>query len=130
VARGTLTEKHKRFVEAYCGPAAGNATKAAEIAGVPHRSASTMGARWLGKVWIQKAIADRQDRREKKSIADADERDEILTKIARRGSAASKDRIAAVKELNKVSGRHTLNVHHSGTLTLEQLLTESRETGR
>jgi phage terminase small subunit len=42
-----LTLKQRRFVEAYCGEAAGNATQAAKLAGYSSRTARSQGQRLL-----------------------------------------------------------------------------------
>lgn len=42
MARDKLTEKQRRFVAAFLGPAMGNGTKATQLAGVPRVRAATM----------------------------------------------------------------------------------------
>ena len=58
-----LTEKQRRFVEAYMGEAAGNATEAARVAGYSgnDNTLSTVGATNIRKAAIQKAIDERVD---------------------------------------------------------------------
>ncbi len=120
-----LTERERRFVTAYLGRAAGNATKAARLAGYSPRTARQQGHKLLTKVDIRHALEQRVEQRERKAIADADERDELLTLCARERLAGWEQRIAAIKELNKVTGRHVVRVE--GRMTLEQLLGESRD---
>lgn len=121
-----LTDKERVFVEAYCGVAKGNATEAARIAGYGRTPKSTvnLASRLLAKVGIRKAIEAFQAKREQKAIAGADERDEILTTIARNGKPIEK--IKAINELNKVTGRHSARVIHEGKMTLEEILSSSR----
>ena len=64
--------------------------------------------------------------RYRKSIADAAERDTLLMGFARDARNSVRDRIRAIAELNKCTGKHLV----SGTLTLEQVLTQSREPSR
>ena len=52
-----LSEKQRRFVEAYMGEAAGNATRAAELAGYSPKTAYAIGAENLRKPQITSAIA-------------------------------------------------------------------------
>lgn len=66
-----LSERERRFVEAYMGEAAGNATKAAELAGYSARTARQIGSRLLSKVDIQQVIYQRQQVRAEKSDVDA-----------------------------------------------------------
>lgn len=57
----SLTPKQSRFVEAYLGPARGNATEAARIAGYKGNDAtlSAVGAENLGKPLIAETVAER-----------------------------------------------------------------------
>lgn len=128
MAARKLTLKEQRFVDAYLADANGNATEAALSAGYTRNrgSAKTLGARLLTKVHLSRAIKARTARAEKLSILTADERDEWLSRIVR-SHASEKDKIAAIKELNKVSGRHSVNISMSGKVTLEQILGESRK---
>lgn len=123
-----LTVKERRFVDAHLGPCRGNGTQAAIKAGYAPRSAHVTAARLLKKANVRRAIDARQAKQEQAAIADADELDAICTEIARKvGKGTAIVRIKAVSELNKVKGRHSVNVHHSGTVTLEQILSGSRE---
>lgn len=132
MAKQKLTLKEQRFVDLFLGETRGNATEAALQAGygTNRKSASTLSARLLGKVWIQRAIATRTRQETKVSIAQADERDTILTEIARKASSGTKERISAIKELNKCSGRHSIKHMHEGKLTLEQAIAASRQVRR
>lgn len=130
MARAKLTEKERRFVEAFMGKAVGNGTRAVLLAGYTknRRSAGTLANRLLKKVEVQRAIAGRVQKREQTSILTAQERDEMLSRIARREEevkpfAAQK----AVAELNKCEGRHSMKLIHAGKLTLEQAIEKARE---
>jgi phage terminase small subunit len=121
-----LNSRERAFVTAYLGRARGNATRAARLAGYSQRTSRQQGSRLLSKAAIRKQITQREQNRDKEAIADADERDELLSQIARSSLVPIKDRIRAVAELNKVSGRHSMTHVLKGRLTLEQALGASR----
>lgn len=121
-----INEKERAFVAAFMGPARGNGSKAAIMAGYAPKSARVTASRLLTKANIQRALVARQNRATSRSIATADERDRVLSEILR----SEKDRdpfvaIRAVSELNKCEGRHSSTINHKGKLTLEAVLTES-----
>lgn len=125
--RKSLTDKERRFVDAYLGSANGNGTAAAKAAGYKG-NAKVLGvqsARMLGKASIRLAIGARQARRETKAILTADERDARLSEIALQADTTVA--VAAIRELNKCGGRHSIRHVVDGKLTLEQILTESRK---
>lgn len=126
-----LSEKERNFVIAFLGPARGNATDAAKIAGYGNnrKTQATLGWKLLRKMEIQQAVVRRTERKEAKAILSADERDEMLSTIARRlaSSADTAGAIRAIAELNKVSGRHSVRHVLEGKLTLEQALDASRK---
>ena len=125
-----LTVREQRFVDAYLGSARANATQAALAAGYTRNygSARTLGARLLAKVHIRKAVDARAARETDSAILNAHERDVLLSSIARGELGAStRERIRAIAELNKCSGRHSVKQLHEGRLTLEQVLAESRK---
>ncbi len=86
-----------------------------------------LGHRLLSKVIIQQAIYARVTRERTASIQTADERDEMLPAIARKTTEETHNRIKAMQELNRVTGRHSIKHTHDGRLTLEQILGESRK---
>jgi phage terminase small subunit len=114
-------------VTAFLGPAHGVAYQAAILAGYSEKSARQQSSRLLTKANIQAALKTREQARDDKTIAEADERDRILSSIARDNLADAGDRIRSVVELNRCTGRHSLAVIHKGKLTLEQALSQSRE---
>jgi phage terminase small subunit len=80
-----LTEKQRRFVEAYVGPAKGNATEAARLAGYTG-SGDTLkvtGHRTLTNANVARAIGEMNDIVRSNAIATAEEVQSILTSIAR-----------------------------------------------
>jgi phage terminase small subunit len=121
-----LTEKERRFIEAFMGPCAGNGTKAAIAAGYGKGGAHVRASRLLRKAKIQAALATRIERRDAQGIADASERDLMLSGIARDKSSAPLARIRAIAELNKCDGRHSMTHNVRGRLTLEEAIELSR----
>lgn len=59
-AKAQLSERERRFVDAFCGQAEGNATTAARIAGYSAKSAARIGYRLSKKVHVQSEIERRQ----------------------------------------------------------------------
>jgi len=127
----TLDLRAQRFVDAYLGSAAGNGTAAARAAGYKGTAATlaVQSTRLLKNAKVRKAIDARQERRTGKAILSADERDQMLTDIAKLTWSSSDKMIAirAIAELNKCSGRHSIKHVLDGRLTLEQALTQSRK---
>jgi phage terminase small subunit len=121
-----VNAREKAFINAYCGKCLGNASASAIAAGYSKKTSRQQGARLLTKANIKAAIAKRQDRAEQSAIADADERDRILSEIAR-GPGKPIEQILAIKELNKCAGRHSSTVNVNGRLTLEDALAASRD---
>src|SRR5687767_7882684 len=88
-----LTEKERRFVENFFGDCAGNATAAARASGYGPAGAHVAASRLLRKAKVQAAVAARLQRQDAAGIATADERDLMLSKIARDLSLPPGDRI-------------------------------------
>jgi phage terminase small subunit len=102
----SLSERERRFVDAYMGDAQGNGTAAARLAGYKG-NAKVLGVqstRLLTKANIQAAVTARRVALDSQSIADAKERREILTAIIRNGQQESRDRIRAIDVANKMDG--------------------------
>jgi hypothetical protein len=111
---GKLTEKQRRFVDAYLGEAAGNATKAARLAGYKgnDNTLASVGTENLRKPAIAEAIehAQRQD----PLTATRVERQRFWTRVMMSDAAEMKDRLRASELLGK-SGRDFIDrVEHSG----------------
>jgi hypothetical protein len=121
-----LSEKMRRFVEAYAGSAKGNATQAAIAAGTPARSAGEMGSRWLKRVKVQRAIAARVQKREERGLATDAEIDQFFTDVMRDEALVLADRIRAADLLCKVKGRYSLTHILRGKLTIADALETAR----
>jgi len=119
-----LSERERRFVEAYMGPAAGNGTEAARLAGYKGTAKvlAVQSTRLLAKANVQSAIAARREALESQSIADAKERREILTTIARSSESDANARIRAIDVANKMDGLYIEKHEHSGTVSLAALI--------
>ena len=76
-----LTEKQRRFVEAYCGPAKGVASEAAKIAGYAH--AESNAHRLMENDGVSRAIAAFNDEIHDDAIATAHEVQAFLTSTMR-----------------------------------------------
>jgi len=123
-----LDLRARRFVDAFLGSANGNGTEACRQAGYAGKPAvlAVQASRLLRRANVRQAIDARLRRREKRSILDADARDQLLSEFAEMTELEVRDRIRAIAELNKCTGRHSIKHLHSGKLTLEQVLGESR----
>lgn len=122
-----LTEKEKRFVEAFVGKCAGNATQSVVEAGYGgnRSSAATTAWRLLRKAHIQKALTTRLQAREEKGLMATVERDQICAEIARSKRADDFARLRALDILNKCDARYSLKLIHSGRLTIEEALDQA-----
>lgn len=119
VSRDVLNEKQKRFVEAYTGPAEGNATKAARMAEYAHPD--TQGPRLLEHVGVREAILAARKPRSLRAILTRERRQELLSNIAEDdGNEETKDRIKAIEVLGKMQGdfieRHEFEMKAAGAL--------------
>lgn len=123
-----LSERERRFVDAYMGAAAGNATKAAELAGYRPSHARQQGSRLVTKAHIIAEMEARRAKLEQPTIADAKERRELLSEHAR-----SKDNpMAAIKAmdvLNKMDGEYLERVKHEGGISVDVTGTAERIAG-
>lgn len=124
-----LTPKEAAFVRAYAGEAAGNGAKAAVLAGYAKNSAHVTGSRLLRKANIATALAKVVDAQTQSAVADAAERRELLTGMARSKDEHPVARLKAVDILNKMDGLYVQKHEVSGRLTLEQVLDASRGDG-
>ena len=111
-----LTEKQRRFVEAYMGEARGNATQAARMAGYSgnDNTLQTVGNDNLRKPAIAKAIEER--RNECPLIASREEILAFYTSVVRDESEATRERIKAADSLTKACGGFVKKVEHSGEI--------------
>lgn len=112
MSKQNLSERQRRFVEAYMGEAGGVATRAAEIAGYAHPH--VQGARLLANDRIAAAIAERQDN--DPAVATRQERQAFWTRVMRGEQTITingaekilpvemKDRLRASELLGKTGG--------------------------
>ncbi len=123
-----LTLKERRFVDGYLGSCAGNGKRAAIAAGYAGgHAAEVTASRLLRKAEVKAAVAARTKVDRRQSIASADERDRILTAIARNPALGPYAQALAIKELNKCSGRHSIKHVLDVTEKLGDIIAGSRE---
>lgn len=131
-----LTEKQRRFVEAYMGKAAGNATEAARLAGYKgnNNTLRVVGSENLAKPAIAMAVGQRQ--KADPLIADRTERQRFWTRVMRGEERVRKflkidgetvevevdpdysDRLKAAELLGKASGDFVQRVAVGGDTDL------------
>lgn len=117
-----LTERERRFVEAFLGKCAGNGSAAARAAG--YRHGHVAASRLLRRVKVQKAIAARVSRREQAAIMTAEERDKLRTVLANDGSVPANVRLKAALDLDRVEGR-LARAGHRGIPSYDDLVDET-----
>ncbi len=100
--RRKLTEKQRRFVEAYLGEARGNATEAARIAGYKgnERTLQVVGSQNLSKPIVSDAIRERTERDD--LVMTREELQRFWSKVTRGDEFAEmRDRLKASELLGK-----------------------------
>lgn len=105
-----LTEKRRRFVEAFMGQAEGNATEAARIA--RYANPSQQGSRLLGIVGVREAIDERV--KSDPAIATREDRQQFWTGAMRNVTVAWKERLRASELLGKSQADFVERREHSG----------------
>jgi phage terminase small subunit len=126
-----LTEKQRRFVEAYVGTAQGNATVAARMAGYSGDDATLapIGSKLTRNDKVAAAIEAARSPRTKRAIIDRERRQQLLSEIAEKGDAQDRDRIKAIEVLGKMQGdfieRH--EVKHEGAAVTVYLPSNGRD---
>lgn len=123
-----LSERERRFVESYMGQAAGNATKAARLAGYAKNTAEKQASRLLGKVGVRNAIAERTAN--DPAVWTREDRQRFWTAVAS-GAAGYKlaplrDRLKASELLGRSQADFVERIEHSGHITLEEAIAASR----
>lgn len=123
-----LSVKEQRFVDAYLGSCNGNATASCRAAGYAgaDKVLGIQGVRLLGKARIRAVINKRLAAASEKGIATAEERDKRLSEIMRMSTTELGPVIAAIRELNKCSGRHSIKVNLDVTERLSDIIAASR----
>lgn len=101
-----LTEKQRRFVEAYVGAACGNATEAARLAGYSgnDQTLRQMGFENLTKPDVATAVQKASKPIRTAAIMDQAERQALLTKFAQSDEEETRDRLRSVELLGKMQG--------------------------
>lgn len=101
-----LTEKQRRFVEAYVGEAQGNATKAARLAGYSgdDRTLAVKGAEAVRNGKVARAIEDARKATTSTAVATREERQAFLSKMMRDEEIEPKDRLKACEVLGRMHG--------------------------
>lgn len=121
-----LSERERRFVEAYMGKAAGNATKAAILAGYSAKSAARIGYRLTRKVQIANALQARVQ--SDPGVASREDRQAFWSRVmygkGKFGKAALKDRLKASELLGKSQMDFTPRDEAGNPLPLEIRLTD------
>lgn len=97
-----LSHKQEMFCQYYV--ATGNATAAAEQAGYSKASARVTGCQNLTKANIQERIEQLAAEQKAAAVMDREERQALLTEIARDCGQVAPDRMKAVDLLNKMDG--------------------------
>ena len=122
-----LSEKERRFVEAFMGKAGGNGTKAALLAGYAANGAAVQSTRLLRKAKIQAAMQNRQDA--DPLVATREERQRFWTAMMKRAEdhkcedATHQDRLRASELLGKSSGDFIDRIEHGGGLDINVSVT-------
>lgn len=101
-----LTERQRRFVEAYVGEAQGNATHAARLAGYAgdENALAVAGAKLVRNAKVAEAVEEARRPLTRKAVATREERQSFLTEMMRSAEAEDKDRLKACEILGKMQG--------------------------
>lgn len=102
MAKGGLTPKQRRFVEAYS--ASLNATEAAKVAGYSKKTAHSQGPRLLENVEIARALKDREKKDIRPHVANRERRQKFWTDAMLDEKAKMADRLKASELLGKSEG--------------------------
>jgi phage terminase small subunit len=123
VSTRQLSERERRFVEAYMGKAAGNATEAAILAGYKRTSARQQGSRLLTKASIRNAVEQRASSDPK--VMTRAERQQFWSAVAwgtgKFSKAPIKDRLKASELLGRAQADFVERHEHSGTIAVHDV---------
>ena len=125
--KAALSIRRRAFISAYLGPAAGNGALAARMAGYAAASSHVTGAQLLAIPSIRDAVEKAVASRQRRINLTAEERDTLAAGFALNPTLAVRDRIKALDMLNKCAGRYSMKHAIAWRLTLEQVLSQSRE---
>jgi hypothetical protein len=127
-----LSERERRFVEAFMGPAKGNGAAAARIAGYANRSARVTASRLLTKANIRRAIEARVQ--DDPLVATREQLQQFWSAIVLgRGSYVlleMRDRLRASELLERSPGGFSDKVRLDPGRSLEELLDEAERLWR
>lgn len=124
-----MNERQRRFVEAYTGPAAGNAAEAARQAGYQcanNQVAAVKGSQLLRNAEIAAAVKAAQTATRSDAIATRDEQERFLTKAMRDEDQAMTDRLKAADQLAKRHGLYEADKAASKTAAAAEKLAKLR----
>lgn len=113
---GQLSQKQRRFIDFFMGEAAGNATRAAELAGYSHKTAHQIGAENIRKPQIAAAIEVLVATRPE--IATREERQTFWSQFMRDQSLTAFERYKASELLGRSHGDFIDRTDHSGEVKL------------
>ena len=125
-----LTPKQKRFIELYDG----NAAAAARAAGYSEKSARIIAKQLMDDPRIVEGIRAREDKRNARDIATANERKKFWTAAMRDGSLDMKARLRASELLGKSEGdfidRKEITGKDGAPLSVRSILSELEQHER
>ena len=123
-----LSEKQRRFVEAYMGQAAGNATEAAGIAGYKgnRKTLEAVGRKNLANARIRAAIDERVA--EDPAIATRKERQEFWTKTMQNNVIEMNHRLRASELLGKSQADFVEHIEHDVNISWMDVVNRSKTT--
>lgn len=114
-----LNQRQRLFIGAYLKH--GNAGQAAREAGYADRSADMQASRLLKNDKIRNEIKRIRAKTEKATIANRQERQEILTEMLYDESATKTEKQRAIDILNKMDGDYLTKIEHSGAVGISQM---------
>lgn len=116
-----LTEKQRRFVDAFMGAAKGNATEAARIAGYKGTPGAlhVTATRTLSNAKVHAAIAERRKAEADTAIMDRQGLQQFFHTMASDDDKRPGDRLKAAELLGKMTGEFLNRLDVSGSVTAE-----------
>lgn len=136
-----MNQREQAFVHKYTvgrKGVRGNATKSAEAAGYSARTAGSQGHRLLQKAEIKRAITAYRKKaaaRATKKMVDwmelVPEAQTVVVKVSDgKVQKGAMTRLAGAREiLDRALGKPQARIHHTGNLTIEDLLSEAGDDG-
>lgn len=121
-----MNERQKKFAEYYVQ--SGNTVQSAIKAGYSENYANSRGYELLENVGVAEYIRELTEKARNDRIITANERQALLSDIAKNDDNAPSDRIKAVDTLNKMTGEYTVKVDTT-VKTSEKLSDVFRQLG-